>query len=255
MAPIWLWYSRDELPSALRQAVPLERTEGQKAAAPARSPNQPHWNVNLLRDTNLWLLSLSYALQGYISYVFIYWFFLYLVQVRHFTLLEGSWLATMPWLLTLITTPLGGYLSDVLARRAGHLWGRRLIPLLALALAGGLLMLGARCEHPYLAAGLLAVCEALVMSVEGAFWAAVTELAPARAATAGGVMNMAGNLGGLLGPLLTPLIAAAFGWIAALDLAACIAILGGALWLGISPRAGMHSLRLDSSSLDLAASR
>jgi dipeptide/tripeptide permease len=52
---------------------------------------------------------------------------------------------------------------------------------------------------------------------------------------------MAGNLGGLVAPLLTPWIAAAFGWIVALDLAACIAILAGGLWLGISPRVGMHS--------------
>jgi ACS family glucarate transporter-like MFS transporter len=255
MALIWLWYSRDEPPSALRQVVHLERTEGQKATAPPLSHRQPRKNASLLRDANLWLLSLSYALQGYISYVFIYWFFLYLVQVRHFTLLEGSWLATMPWLLTLITTPLGGGLSDVLVRRVGNPWGRRLVPLLALTLAGGLLMLGARCERPYLAVALLAVCEALVMSVEGAFWAAVTELAPARTGTAGGILNMAGNLGGLLSPLLTPWVAATFGWIAALDLAACIALLGGGLWLWISPRAGMHGFQLDSSSRDLAASR
>jgi ACS family glucarate transporter-like MFS transporter len=255
MALIWLWYSRDQPSSALRQAVHLEQTEGQKATAAALSHCQPQGNTGLFRNANLWLLSLSYSLQGYISYVFVYWFFLYLVQVRHFTLLGGSWLATMPWLLTLITTPLGGGLSDVLVRRAGHPWGRRLVPLLALTLAGGLLMLGSRCERPYLAAALLAVCEALVMSVEGAFWAAVTELAPARAGTAGGVLNMAGNLGGLLAPLLTPWVAATFGWIVALDLAACTAFLGGGLWLRISPRGGMHSLQQDGSSLDLAASR
>jgi ACS family glucarate transporter-like MFS transporter len=255
MALIWLRYSRDEPSSALRQAVHLERKEGQKAAAAALLHCQPQANTDLRRNANLWLLSLSYALQGYISYVFVYWFFLYLVQVRHFTVLEGSWLATMPWLLTLITTPLGGGLSDVLVRRVGHPWGRRLVPLLALPLAGGLLMLGSRCEHPYLAAALLAVCEALIMSVEGAFWAAVTELAPARAGTAGGVLNMAGNLGGLLAPLLTPWVAATFGWIVALDLAACTAFLGGGLWLRISPSAAMHSLPLKRSSLDLASSR
>jgi nitrate/nitrite transporter NarK len=93
------------------------------------------------------------------------------------------------------------------------------------------------------------------MSVEGAFWAAVTELDPTRAGTAGGILNMAGNLGGLLAPLLTPWVAATFGWIVALDLAACIALVGGVLWLWISPRVGMHRFQLDSSSRDLAASR
>ena len=151
MALVWFCYSRDEPPSTLRQAILLERTEARKTTDPARLPRQPESKARLLGDANLWLLSLSYALQSYVSYVFIYWFFLYLVQVRHFTLLEGSWLATMPWLLTLVTTPLGGGLSDVLVRRVGQPWGRRLVPLLALVLAGGLLMLGARCEQPYLA--------------------------------------------------------------------------------------------------------
>jgi ACS family glucarate transporter-like MFS transporter len=161
----------------------------------------------------------------------------------------------MPWLLTLVTTPLGGVLSDALVRRLGHRWGRRLVPLVALALAGGLLMLGARCERPYLAVALLAVCEALVMSVEGAFWAAVTEIDPARAGTSGGILNMGGNLGGLLAPVVTPWIAATFGWIAALDLAACVAILGGALWLWISPRAGTLFLRPEGDPPDLAVIR
>jgi ACS family glucarate transporter-like MFS transporter len=236
LALICFLYAREESPAAVRQVVHLA-TVGRSGAPSHKKPHhQPQRNTHLLRDANLWLLSLSYALQGYISYVFIYWFLLYLVQVRHFTLLEGSWLATMPWLLTLLTTPLGGGLSDMLVHRVGPPWGRRLVPLLALVLAGGLLMLGARCEPPYFAVALLAVCEALVMSVEGPFWAAVTEVGPARAATAGGVMNMAGNLGGLLAPLLTPWVAAALGWITALDLAACIAILSGGLWLGISPR-------------------
>ena len=102
---------------------------------------------------------------------------------------------------------------------------------------------------------LLAVCEALVMSVEGPFWAAATEIAPARAGTAGGILNTGGNLGGLLAPLLTPWVADTFGWIAPLDLAAGVAIVGGSLWLWISPRAGIHSLRLESISPDMAARR
>ena len=52
-----------------------------------------------------------------------FWFFQYLVQVRHLDRLEGSWLATMPWLFTLATTPLGGLLSDRLVRRLGYPWG------------------------------------------------------------------------------------------------------------------------------------
>jgi ACS family glucarate transporter-like MFS transporter len=236
MAVVWFCCSRDGPPSVLRQAVRLQSGEAQKETAITLSSRRMPENSRFLGDANLWLLSLSYALQSYISYVFVYWFLLYLVQVRHFTLLESSWLVSMPWLLTLVTMPLGGGLSDVLVHRAGHPWGRRLVPLLALTLAGGFLMVGARCEEPYLAVVLLAVCESLVMAVEGAFWAAVTEIAPERAGTAGGILNMGGNLGGLFAPVVTPWVAARLGWDAALDLAAGVAILGGGLWLCISPR-------------------
>ena len=37
-----------------------------------------------LRNGNLLRLVLSYTLNGYVSYVFVFWFYLYLVQVRHF---------------------------------------------------------------------------------------------------------------------------------------------------------------------------
>jgi hypothetical protein len=33
--------------------------------------------------------------------------------------MEGSWLATLPWLLALATTPLGGVISDQLVRGLG----------------------------------------------------------------------------------------------------------------------------------------
>ena len=107
--------------------------------------------------------------------------------------------------------------------------------MLALALAGLLLGLGAREEEPYAAVALLTVCEALVMSVEGAYWASATEVARGHAGAAGGVLNTGGNVGGALSPWLTPAVAAVLGWVAALDVAAGLSVVGGLLWLGVSP--------------------
>ena len=47
------------------------------------------------------LLTASYSLQGYVGYIFVFWFYLYLVQERHFTLLSGGLLAALPWALSL----------------------------------------------------------------------------------------------------------------------------------------------------------
>jgi len=64
----------------------------------------------------------------------------------------------------------------------------------------------------------------------------MTELAGRRSGAAGGVMNMGSNLGGLVSPALTPVLAAAIGWENALLVAAALAVVGGLLWLGVTPR-------------------
>ena len=78
---------------------------------------------------------------------------------------------------------------------------------------------------------------ALVLSVEGPFWAAMMDLAGDRSGTAGGVMNMGSNLGGFVSPALTPVLAASIGWENALHVAAALSVVVGLLWLGIVPRA------------------
>jgi len=229
MAAIWLWYARDDPHVALGSDHPSSPEGRAEGAVPGMA------GPRLLSNRSLWLLTLGYLLQGYISYVFVFWFFHYLVEVRHFSMLESSWLATMPWLLTIITTPLGGLISDRLVRRLGYPWGRRLLPMLALVLAGGLLIFGTRVEHPDAAVVLLTICEGLVMSVEGPFWASMIEVAGEDAGAGGGILNTGGNVGGILSAALTPVIAKPMGWETAFGVAAALSALSGLLWLWIAP--------------------
>jgi ACS family glucarate transporter-like MFS transporter len=181
------------------------------------------------------LLTLSYTLQGYVGYIFVFWFYLYLVDVRHFDLLRGALFGSLPWVLSMVSIPLGGIISDRLVEsRLGLNWGRRLVPLAAFIGAGVFLALGAHTTHAHLAAVCLALATALVVGVEGPFWATMMELAGRRSGAAGGVMNMGSNLGGLVSPALTPVLAARMGWENALHVAAVIALLGGLLWFGIA---------------------
>ncbi len=173
------------------------------------------------------LLTLSYTLQGYVGYIFVYWFYIYLVDVRHFDLLRGALFGSLPWLLSIVSIPLGGLLFDK--------WGRhrRLVPITGLAGSGILTAVGAYAAHPYLAATCLALATALVLSVEGPFWATMTRIAGERSGAAGGAMNMGSNLGGFISPALTPVLAAAMGWEAALTVSASLAVVAAVLWLGI----------------------
>jgi MFS transporter, ACS family, glucarate transporter len=193
----------------------------------------------LLRSRSLALLTLSYSLQGYVGYIFVFWFYLYLVQVRHFDLLRGALLSSLPWILSIISIPLGGVVSDrLVSGKAGLLWGRRLVAMVGLAGSGVLISLGARTGNAYLATLYLALATALVLSVEGPFWATVVEIAGPRSGTASGLMNTGCNIGGLISPALTPVLAASLGWENALHVAAALSIIGASLWLGIRPPQG-----------------
>jgi len=188
-----------------------------------------------LGSTSFVLLTASYTLQGYVGYVFVFWFYLYLVQERHFSLLTGGLLGALPWTLSLVSIPLGGLVSDALVGSGlGHRRGRRIVPIVGLAGAGACTIAGAATANAYVAAIALALATALVLSVEGPFWATMMELERHRTGTAGGVMNMGSNIGGFISPALTPMIAAKAGWDNALYVTAGLAGVAALFWLGIS---------------------
>ena len=187
----------------------------------------------LFRKSSFWFLFGSYFLQAYLGYIFVFWFFLYLVQVRHFEVLNAAAFTALPWVATIFAIPLGGVLSDSAATRWGSTQGRRVVPLAALCAAAGFLVVGARTSHAGVAVASLTVCTVLVLCTEGPFWATMTQLAGERSGLAGGAMNFGGNLGGLISPTLTPWLAERIGWEQTLTLTAGLAIVAGVLWLGV----------------------
>ncbi|HET7213512.1 MAG TPA: MFS transporter [Terriglobia bacterium] len=212
--------------------------ESPRKAAPARRAQSGRSIRRFRWSRGFSLLTISYTLQGYVSFVFVYWFYLYLVQVRHFNMVRAGILSSLPWILSIVSIPLGGYLSDrLLSTFLGRRWGRRSIPIVALTTAAILVVAGARSSSNNAAVVCLTLAAALVLCVEGPFWATMMEIAGSRAGVAGGILNMGGNLGGIVSPALTPLIAAHFGWQRALDVAALMACVSACLWLGVSPAA------------------
>jgi MFS transporter, ACS family, glucarate transporter len=204
---------------------------------PTEQPERAQGTAEALRSRSFALLTLSYTLQGYVGYIFVFWFYLYLVQERHFDLLAGAAFSSLPWLLSIVSIPLGGWLSDRLVARHGARLGRRAVPVAGLALAGAFLSFGAHTANAWLAAAALALSTAFVLCVEGPFWATMTDIVGARSGTGGGIMNVGSNVGGLVSPALTPVLAAAIGWENALHVAAVLSLVAALLWLGIEPAA------------------
>ena len=240
VALAWLMVPQpDRAPAAANGPVPLAAPLPDALTSAPRPAAASGSAFVLLGDRRFLLLTLSYTLQGYVGYIFVTWFYLYLVQERHFGLLAGAWMSSLPWVLSIVSIPLGGLLADRLVRsRLGPAWGMRLVPMVGLAGSGLFISAGAHTTSAVLAALSLALATALVLSVEGPFWATMLRVAGERSGTAGGLMNMGSNLGGLVSPALTPVLAAAIGWENALHVAAGLAVLGAALWLGVATTDG-----------------
>jgi ACS family glucarate transporter-like MFS transporter len=236
IAAVWFFYARDFPARHWAVNAPelktIERGMPREMASVSGSSSLLH----SLRSGNLWRLVGSYTLSGYVSYVFVFWFFLYLVQVRKFGQAESAWLTTAPWVLAAFTTMAGGYLSDrLIVTRMGMDWGRRIVPMGCQIGAAVFLTVGARVENGYVAAAVLAICTGLIMGVEGPYWATANQISDKNVGFTGGLLNMGGNLGGVLSPTLTPFIAEHFGWVRALDFTGLMALGAALLWLSVTP--------------------
>jgi ACS family glucarate transporter-like MFS transporter len=170
---------------------------------------------------------------NYVFYLLSNWCFLYLVQERHFTVLQSGWLATAPPLGAALGAGLGGRLTDSLCGRYGVRWGYRSIPLLALPAASALLFIAVRATSPSLAVVALALCFACVELTEGAYWAATMQIAGTDTMAATGILNTCGNLGGLIGVPIVAYLSGRGAWSAAFGIGAACAIGSALAWLGI----------------------
>jgi ACS family glucarate transporter-like MFS transporter len=229
LAVFWWRYGRDRPEqhphvdgSELASIQPPTATAARGVAAPWRA-----W----ARDRSIWMLLISYALQGYVTYVFYTWFYLYIVAVRGFDVQRAGFWASAPFIAVALMTPLGGLASDKLPSMAGTRWGRRLAVFLGTGSAGVFLFAGARIQHASTAVILLGLAAGGTAFAIVNWWATVNEMSPTNSGTLAGVMNTAGNIGGVISPILTPWIATRFGWISALDFAAAVILCAGACWL------------------------
>ncbi|MDH3769578.1 MAG: MFS transporter [Nitrospirota bacterium] len=236
IALLWYWYATDfprQHPHVNEAEVAIIEGKDQRKADIQKSEHVP-WKAILTTPT-VWWLVLSYTCLGYVAYIYMSWFYLYLVNVRGFAILQGAFFASAPFIAMTIFCPLGGWVTDRLVEKYGINWGRASVGGTGMILAALFIIIGANVEAPYVAIGLLSLGAGWLYFTVGPFWSSTTDLSKPYAGTLSGLMNTGANLGGTLSPTLTPWIADSFGWPVALGLAAAIACIGGVCWLFIKP--------------------
>jgi ACS family glucarate transporter-like MFS transporter len=233
VAALWWWYARDR-PEEHHGVRPGELARINRGRAPeaAGKGEALDWR-RLLGNRNLLLITLSYFFANYLFYFFFNWLYIYLVDVRKFTLLSGGAFAAAPWITGAVGAVAGGIVCDRLSPRYGTIRACGVVSMIGLGLAGVFLVAAGAVPSPYVAVVLLSLCLAGQQFTDSAAWAATTLVGGRQASAACGVLNTGGNVVGGIGALLVPITARELGWPAALGTAALSAFLGAAVWIWI----------------------
>jgi ACS family glucarate transporter-like MFS transporter len=189
----------------------------------------------LLRSPTLWWLVMSYSCLGYVAYVYLSWFYLYLVNERGFDVLRGGIYASAPFWAILVGCPVGGWATDRLAAAYGITRGRLMAGMAGMACAGCAIVIGAFADSALAAVLSLSAGAGCLYFAVGAYWASTSDLSKTHAGALSGLMNTGANFGGALSPTLTPWMAEQWGWPIALAAAGAVALLGAVLWFKIDP--------------------
>lgn len=230
---VWAWYGRNT-PAEHPSVTEAELSElGADLVAQAQAAISWRRLGRLVSNRSIMLLTLSYVCMNYVFYLIANWCFLYLVQERHFSILEGGWLAATPPLAAAVGAGIGGKLVTDSCARFGIRWGFRLVPLAALPAAGALLLVTVYAGNPYAAVVSLALCYGVVELTEAAYWTATMFVARADTMSAAGILNTGGNGGGLIGIPIVAYLSGHGAWTAAFVIGTLFALLGALAWLGI----------------------
>jgi len=231
IAGVWWWYARDNPADHPRVSEKeLDFINTNRILPEQATADKSAWK-RVLKNRDILLLAASYFCMNYVFYIFFNWFFIYLVDVREFEILEGGYFAAAPWMVGAVAASVGGLWCDRLCKRIGSRWGCRIPGMVGLSLVAGLLLLGTIARNPYLAVVFLSLSFGCTQLTEGAYWAAAIFVSGKHASAATGVMNTGGNVVGGIGALLVPITAEVFGWVPALATGSVFALAGVGLWM------------------------
>jgi sugar phosphate permease len=234
---VWWSWSYRNLPEEHDMVNPaeLERIRGINSQGTINPPpiekqaNVP-W-ATLLRSANMWAVMLAYFTYVYCLWIFLTWLTKYLVDVRHFTLLKGGLLASLPLWAGVVGDTAGGLATDWLLKRTGSARiGRRVVAIVGLLGCAAFIVPAALTEDAYTAVGCLTASMFFLECTIGPSWAVPMDTGGKYSGTVSGMMNMAGNFGGAISPIVFGYLAQGDNWQAPFIVAACLLVAGAAVW-------------------------
>lgn len=197
---------------------------------PVAERTEVPWGT-LLRSPNMWAIMLAYFTYVYCLWIFLTWLTKYLIDVRHFTLLKGGLLASLPLWAGVVGDTVGGLATDWLLRRTGNVrLARSGVAITGLLGCAVFIVPAALTEDPYVAVGCLTAAMFFLECTIGPSWAVPMDTGGKYSGTVSGMMNMAGNIGGALSPIVFGVLVQIRNWQAPFIVAAALLVIGSAVW-------------------------
>ena len=234
---VWWYLSYRNLPEehALVNREELETIRGLdekgeiRAAQIEKKPTVP-WST-LLRSPNMWAIMCAYFTYVYCLYIFLTWLPTYLVDVRHFTLKEMGFFASLPLWAGVIGDTVGGLATDWLLRKTGSAKiARRTVAIIALLGCAFFMVPAGVAENAYVAVACLTGAMFFLECNIGPAWAVPMDTGGKYSGTVSGMMNMAGNIGGAISPLVFGYLADVDWWAAPFIVSAVLLAAGAGIW-------------------------
>lgn len=185
------------------------RGQGRAAAA---GRNDIKW-ATLLRYRTTWGIMLGNAGYLYIYFVFATWLPGYLVLQRKMSILRVGFVGMLPFLVGVVVTIAGGWLSDWLVARGMRVTvARKTLTVGGLFLATVFTLLGAYASGLWTAVTFLTLAIASFSLSTGSIMSVAVDVAPAHIVSSlVSLQNFGGNIGGSLAPIVTGLLISSSG--------------------------------------------
>ncbi len=208
-------------------------TEG-KGAVIAKREVAP-WSA-FLASSQFWAIAGQFFVTDYITYVFLAWLPVYLMEAHGFSLQQMGFAASLPWIAMTIGVLGTGYISDQMLK--GGMTKNRvrtMFGISGLVICCAALNAAAYSHDRWITVLWLTVAQGSLGPVFAVSWASTIDLGGKFTGTVSGWMNFWGNMGGVAAPVAAAWIATQYGWDTVLISTSATAIVGAGLWLMVKP--------------------
>jgi MFS family permease len=222
---LWLKFYKDKDNAKTSDVVASNKTENTKVS----------WGV-LFKHPSTWAMMAGNCGLLFVFWVYLTWLPAYLSTQRGLSLMKTGWYASIPYLVGMVGVPLGGFLSDILIRKAGFkaINARKTIIVTGAFLAAAAVAPVAYVESLNIAMLLLSIGFFSSSLTGGVVWTLAADVAPPElVGSLGSIQNFAGYIGGTLAPILTGVIVAQTGSFNYVFIASSVICIMGALSYGL----------------------